>query len=117
MGHRRSTEAKCDVAEGSAGQVMPLAAAVLAIVVAATFGLALLGGRLVAQASADAAADAAALAGAARGREAAADAAAVNDARLLDYDEADGQVVVDIARAGRRARAAAELRPEREAVP
>ena len=89
------------------GQVVPLMAAVLALVAALAVGLVLLGGLVARRTEAQTAADAAALAGAARGRAAAAQVSAANGEELESFvvEGADVEVTVrvDDARATSRA--------------
>jgi uncharacterized membrane protein len=90
------------------GQVVPLMAAVLALVAALAVGLVLLGNLVTHRAHAQTAADAAALAGAARGRAAAEEVAVANDGDLESIVVKGAEVEVTVrvgdARATSRAR-------------
>lgn len=78
------------------GQAVPLAAAMLAIVVVALVGLVPAGRALADRARARTAADAAALAGAAEGEQAARALAAGNGGALVDYERTGDEVVVRV---------------------
>lgn len=93
------------------GQVLPLAAVLLAGTVALALLVVLTGEVLVDRARATTAADAAALAGAAEDRTAAEELAAANGGRIEEYALVDGETVV-VVRVGRaRATARARLDP------
>ena len=96
-----------------AGQTVPLAAAMLAIVTVALVALVPVGRALADRAHARTAADAAALAGAAEGEQAARALAGANGADLVEFERAGDEVVVRV-RVGdvdAYARARAAVRP------
>jgi nitrous oxide reductase accessory protein NosL len=78
------------------GQVMPLAAAMLVIVIAALIALVPVAQALVDRARARTAADAAALAGAAEGESSARRLADANGGELVAFDQAGNEVVVRV---------------------
>jgi hypothetical protein len=101
-----------------AGQTVPLAVAMLAIVTVALVALAPVGRALADRAHARTAADAAALAGAAEGEQAARALAGANGADLVEFERAGDEVVVRV-RVGdvdAYARARAARRPARTPV-
>jgi uncharacterized membrane protein len=103
-----ATEVPDGCSRGDRGQVVPLMAAVLALVAALAVGLVLLGNLVTHRAHAQTAADATALAGAARGRAAAEAVAGANDGDLESFvvegSEVEVTVRVGDARATSRAR-------------
>jgi len=105
---------------GDGGQALPLAAAMLAVVVAALVALVPVGRALEDRARARTAADAAALAGAAEGEAAARQVAGQNGGRLLAFERAGTEVTVRVAvgdrAASARARAVAGPAPGTDAV-
>ena len=93
---------------GEGGQVLPLVALLLVAMGGTAVLVVRLGGLAAERAQASAAADAAALAGAAEGRDAASRLAAANGGRLLSYrlDGGDTEVRVALGHASATARAA-----------
>jgi hypothetical protein len=81
---------------GDAGQVLPLAAALMVLVVTALVALVPAVEALTARARASTAADAAALAGAAEGEAAARQLAAANGAELVEFRREGEEVVVRV---------------------
>jgi Flp pilus assembly protein TadG len=105
--------ARCDDTSqrGDRGQATVLVAAVLAVTVLATAGLARLGGVMVDGSRAQAAADAAALAAVEGGVDAAARLADRNGARLVSVGRVGDDVVVVVEVDGATATARASARP------
>jgi hypothetical protein len=99
--------ARRGIRDADRGQVVPLAAAMLALIVAALVALVPAARALEDRARARTAADAAALAGAAEGEAAARRLAAANGGRLVEYrsDGASVAVRVQVGVAAARARA------------
>ena len=79
-----------------AGQVLPLVAALIALIALLAVAVGHVGTRAVGRARAQAAADAAALAGAGRGRAAADELARANGAIVVSYAEPGGDVRVEV---------------------
>lgn len=92
---------------GDGGQVLPLAAAMLAVAAAALIALVPVGRALEDRARARTAADAAALAGAAEGEAAARQVARENGGRLLTFERSGTEVTVRVAVGDRSASARA----------
>lgn len=103
-------DADQDRVSAQRGQAAPLVAAVAALAMATTLGVARLGTGLIARAEAQGAADAAALSGAVQGRRAAAVAARANGAVIVSWEQRGWFVRVVVERAGEAARATAEWR-------
>ena len=90
------------------GQVAPLMAIVIAVLLVVLVGLVRLGAAAAGGAAAQSAADAAALAAALSGRPAAERVADANGARLTMFRQSGELVQIEVERAGRRALATAE---------
>jgi hypothetical protein len=97
-------------AAGDAGQVVPLAAALMLLVVAALVALVPAAEALADRARASTAADAAALAGAAEGQDAARRLAVANGAELVSFRREGQEVVVRVRVGAVEAEARAQAR-------
>jgi hypothetical protein len=106
----RATQAAAVRGGGDDGQVVPLAAALVGLMLTALLALVPLATALGERAQARTAADAAALAGAAEGEEAARALARANGGELRSFTRAGDEVVVRVAVGGAEASARARAR-------